>query len=1022
MYRLRLLGPVEVEREGAPVGRFVSRKAVAMLGYLAARGQPVSRIHLADLFWQDKAESRGRGNLSRAFNNLTTLLPGCWRADYHTIHFIPSAAYWLDIRAFEAGAAQDDMAALARAVELYRGDFMRDINLDDCPDFSAWLETERTRWRQRAGHLFHKLIQHHLYHREYEQGVRFASRWLELDPWQEEAHQQMMLLLARSDQRSAALVQYEACRRILAEEVGAEPAAETTALYQRIRAVESTPRPDLPAQPSPLIGREIELGRIVTLLIEPTCRMLTLVGPGGMGKTRLAIEAAQQLAKDKIIFFLHGIFFVPLEAVSSVDLIPVKIAEALHLSFYGAKDPKLHLLAALKDKELLLVLDNFEHLLEGADLLVDILQQAPGVKLLITSRVRLPLRWEWLLEITGLDLPQTVLKAATTPTQPGIEIEKFSAVRLFLQTARRVRLSFALTEANKPFVARICHLVEGMPLGIELAATWVQARSCEVIAQEIERNLDFLAASLRDLPPRHRSIRAVFDYSWGFLSEAERNVFSRLAVFRGGFLLDAAEQVAGATPAILTSLVSKSFLRRDASGRYDMHELLRQYGLEKLQESTEAYETTHDYHCTYYAEFVRQRTPTGGGNQKEMWIEINVEIDNIRAGWRWMVEQGRVEETKKAAEGLMTLYEIRGWFQEGEMVFGQAAMIWTHRVGAPTTLNTDIASQQAQHYVLGQLLNRQGWFCWRLNLHEKACSKLEQALFFLRQAGHDAQREISFALEQLGGIAWNIGDYEQAKSFLLESLAISQSLGDFWLMQTSLQFLGFIAQAAGKHTEAQQLYQKDYEICQQINDQYGRSLALICLGYATYAMGDYTQARIFLKNGLLMATEMEYRFAVGFALHHQGVLAYLTQAYEEAKLSLQESYKIFEETGERRFVALSLTYLGYVNYALEDYQAAWSQLYSALKLAHEAQAKAVILAALTCLAALLTQEDQPERALELLTLVLHHPASEQETKDRAERLYSKLKSQLPLAIANAAEQRGRTEKLEKVVAELLGTI
>lgn len=384
IYRLRLLGSVEVERDGVSVRRdFVSLKARAILGYLAAGGQPVSRSRLADLFWQDKAERQGRANLSVVKTNLSHLLPGCLQADNHTIQFQPTTATWLDTQAFTELTTQADITALAAAVELYRGDFMTDIHLDDCPEFSAWLEAEQMRWRQQVGQALQKLINHHIYRGEYEQGLRYTSRWLALDSCQEEAHQHRMLLLARIGQRSAALAQYETCCRILTEEVGVEPAAETTALYQRIRAAESSPRHNLLAQPHPFVGREAEVAKIMALMADPACRLLTLVGPGGIGKTRLAIQAAQQIALDKVILFLNGVYFVPLDAVSSVDLLAVKIADSLKLSLYGAIDPKIQLLTYLKDKEVLLVLDNFEHLVAGVDLLVEILQQASTVKLLI---------------------------------------------------------------------------------------------------------------------------------------------------------------------------------------------------------------------------------------------------------------------------------------------------------------------------------------------------------------------------------------------------------------------------------------------------------------------------------------------------------------------------------------------------------------------------------------------------------------------------------------------------------------
>jgi len=356
--RLRFLGSVQIERNGKPVRGFRSRKALALLGYLAAQEQPVSREHLADLFWEDQPGNRARANLSWVMNRLAPALPGCLQADRHTVQFCRTDACWVDIDVFKTLETRGDAVALADAVELYRGEFLEGLYLQGCAEFEIWLVGERERWRERVTRALEKLVTHHNQRGEREQGLRLARRLLALEPWREETHRQVMQLLAHSGQRSAALTQYETCRRVLVEELRVEPMPETIALYERIRAT-ATPRHNLPSQPTPFVGQKDTLAEMVARLNNPDCRLLTVTGPGGIGKTRLALQAAAAVVET----FLEGVYFVPLVGVSSAALIVPAMADALGFSFSGAQDPRLQLLNYLRRKEMLLILDSFEHLL-----------------------------------------------------------------------------------------------------------------------------------------------------------------------------------------------------------------------------------------------------------------------------------------------------------------------------------------------------------------------------------------------------------------------------------------------------------------------------------------------------------------------------------------------------------------------------------------------------------------------------------------------------------------------------------
>ncbi|MBC7809827.1 MAG: AAA family ATPase, partial [Burkholderiales bacterium] len=428
---------------------------------------------------------------------------------------------------------------------------------------------------------------------------------------------------------------------------------------------------NLPSQTMPFIGRGDEITAIAQRLTDHTCGLLTLVGPGGIGKTRLALEVANTIAETPIV--VDGVHFVDLQPISSGDLLVVAMAHAVGVLLSGSEDPRSQLLSYLNGRKTLLLLDNFEQLLGNVDLLADILKIAPDIKLLVTSREALNIQEEWVWQVGGLQVPDH---------QHGQSIESYSAVQLFVERAHRTRKDFALTGQELP-ITRTCQLVEGMPLALELAASWTKALSCTEIADEIQRSLDFLTTNTRNMPERHRSMQAVFDHSWRLLTQAERESFPRLSVFRGGFRREAAKQVAGASLAILAGLVDKSFLRLSASGRYEVHELMRQYGDEHLNAVTDAKEDAQHCHCVYYASFLHQRQVTLRGPQQAFALdEIEDELDNVRLSWQWAVEHGMADAIHQSMHSFYVFCHIRAQAAEGERLFDLAFKRFEHEDSA----------------------------------------------------------------------------------------------------------------------------------------------------------------------------------------------------------------------------------------------------------------------------------------------------------------------------------------------------
>lgn len=926
-YRLRLLGPVEVERDGVVVRHFVSRKAVAMLGYLAVRNQPVSRIHLADLFWQDKTENRGRGNLSRVVSNFSDLLPGCLQADYHAVQFQPTATYWLDVRAFEDLIAKNDITALTAAMELYRGSFMADISLDDCPEFETWLVTEREQWQQRIAQILQEVTDYYTHRGEYKQGLHFASRLINIEPWNEEAHQRMMRLLSRTGQYTAALTQYETCRRVLAEELDIEPLPETVALYERIRAARNRPnRHNLPAQPNPCVGRTIELAQIHQALASPATRLLTIIGPGGIGKTRLALEAAAA----QVNVFLDGVVFIPLAGLDEIKSLVLAIAAGLNFSFSDREDPKTQLLKYLRQKEILLVLDSLEHLLDEVNFLVSTLEMAPEVKLLVTSRQRLNLYWEFTLPLEGLDYP----------ARGAIEqLETYGAVQMFLQSSRRIQPGFSLSNANRADVAAICQLVEGMPLAIDLAATWVRVLSCTNIADEIADGLDILATSQPDIPVRHRSLRAVFEHAWCLLTPPEQQVFSKLSVFRGPFQRKAAREVADASLPILTSLVDKSLLRFMSSGYYEIHELLREYAAERLAATVLTHLATQEKHCTYYTKFLQyQEVDFNGKNEQKTAAKIEAEIDNIHAAWYWAVSQAKLDEIDRSVNPLSYYYLIRGSYQKGETILGMAidrlqvllSKMDNSERGALIVF-CKLLVKQAQLLNMQRLPDRvipivqeiidlahdnlvvdleaegflqRGWALFQQGNYKVAEVQLERALV-LAQTAQLGQVE-SNSVFRLGYIFVQVGDYAKANTHFEQALRLAEKLDDRRLQIQILRGLGVVSWTLGNFVKATAYFEQTLRFSREIGDRWVEANVLVNLGSACSDQGDYTEGKIYLEQALSICREMGEQQLEGRVLNELGLTYRYLGNYVQAKAYFEQALLIHRSLNNRYSMAVTL--------------------------------------------------------------------------------------------------------------------
>ncbi len=954
---ISLLGPFRVTLDGKPVTQFEADTARALLAYLVVHaGTTQRRETLTGLLWPEQPEPVALGNLRQALKRLRSAIgdrdadPPFLHVTRKTIQFNPTSDYWLDVAAFSDAIAASQghrhrrpeacrscMRRLAEAVEVYRGDFLAGFSLPSAP-FEEWLVVQRERLHRQALEALGHLAAYHERRGEWEQVGGYTRRQVELEPWRESAHRGLMRALALSGERTAALAQYEVCRRTLAEELGVEPEEETTALYQQIRdgaeldALSFIPPRNLPTFLTPFVGREAVLAEIEERLGDPDCRLLTLVGPGGSGKTRLAVEAgAAQVAA-----FEHGVFFVRLAPLGSVEAIVPTVAQALGFSFYtgegGARqvEPRRQLLDYVRQKSLLLIMDNFEHLLDGVDLVTDVLKTAPDVSILATSRARLNVQGEQLFPVAGMDFPdEEILEEAT----------QYSAVKLFLTSARRAQPGFELTADNLMDVIRICHLVQGMPLGILLAAAWIQMLSPAEITAQIGQSLDFLETDLRDVPERQRSMRAVFDHSWCTLTEREREVFQDLSVFRGGFTREAAQEVSGASLRELMVLVHKSLLHRTPTGRYELHELLRQYATEKLDQSLAASEMVHDRHSTYYAAALQAwGADLKGPRQQTALVEMETDSENVRSAWNWAVERGQVEWLDQAIDGLCRLYGWPGYNEEGEAACRMAASKL-----ASEKLTATVSGDGLR--VWAKILAWQGFFNQRLGWTELASQLLRQSLALLEElesadqepvlnSSQDTRPERAFVLRQMGHIVFD-SDREGAKRLYRQSLALYQTLGDRWGTARVLGDLGWIALRSGVYDEAKQLHEESLAIGQSLGDQGGILRSLGALIVIALYQGRLEESERLARESLAISQETGNRVGIAYRLGGLGEVLLWLGKFAEAHSRIEESVAIFNDLGFRSGLVGSNLELGFTKMHLGRYGQARAQGQMGLTLARE---------------------------------------------------------------------------------------
>lgn len=987
------LGGLEIRQDGQPLGGLASRKAEALLVYLAMEDKPHAREVLADLLWDDRTTAQALGNLRVLLNSLRKHLgpeleisrqsvrlhrgPG-WRLDALDVE-----SHLLRGQARDAGLpllSESAVEALEQAVAAYQGDFLQGVYLRESSRFEEWASLTRERLRLAAMTALENLIDFHKRCGVYPRAIRAVQHLLRFDPLREETHRQLMELLARNGQRQAALAQYAVCRDMLARELGVPPAPETELLYRKLNRAGSAYTASLPAYSTPFIGREADLKRITDCLRRPDCRWVTLYGPGGSGKTRLAAQSAAQLSGE----FFDGVLFVHL--TEPAEPLGLTLLEALSQPPAVRAEPLSQLAATLKERELLLVLDNLTA--QGSDLalLPALLRAAPGVKLLLTMRLPTRLQDEWPLEVTGMDIP-------AKPDETAVNAD---AIQLFCQAAQRVQPGFQLDAQTLPQIVRICRLVMGAPLGIELAAGWLRLLSPAQVADAIQDDLSVLSSASPDLPERHRSFRALLDHTWALLTPREQDVFYQLAVFEGGFTLAAARQVAAAGLDELAGLVEKSLITRDATGRYAIHSLLRQHTLQRpAPHFLRGADPHHEFAAYYLAQAARSEPDLRGPRQQQALDALIAEQDNLRAAWQWAAAHRQFAMLAASLEALVAFYDARGHFHEASLLLEPLNDLepgdFAGWVYAARGFFADRLAQygQAQSFnqhsleLFEQTGNLRGQARALANLGmnaiyrgklDDAAQVLQRALELTRQCGDEPGRGRSLSL--LGVVHKQKGEYDPARRAQEEALLIFRTLDDPQRVAATANNLGSVLRAQGRLSAAQACYEENLSIRRALGDPRGTALALVNLANLLAQMGQAEAARQHYTESLTISEDLGDLWGRALCLHNLGDLARQQADYAQAARHYTDSLVLRRRVDDQTGMAYSLAGLGYAWAAQGDDARAMEYFQEAAQAALAKRLLPLMLDVLCGAAHLHAQAGSPARAQRLAAFLLSQPALE----------------------------------------------
>lgn len=913
---LQLLGTPKLVTEDT-VMDIPPKQALLLGSYLAYKEDWASRDELVHLFWPDESEKTARHNLSQLLYHCKKQI---WMQGLETER---QRVRWLvdtDVKRFQQALGGGGWSA---ATKHYEGSLLEGVATNYALNFESWLLSEReslkNAWREAALNQAKELE----FASSYTEASQLLRSVLTQDPLAEDVLQAYMRCAFKDNQREQALKSFDVFAKHLAQELDMEPLTSTQALAAEIRSSQVAKQaPQIkvaseaklyafPSEATPFIGRDIERAELADFFERSKTRLLSLLGAGGMGKSRLAT----QLSKEQAWRFKEGAVFLALAPLTDASLIATTLLQALGLSVPAEQSSEQALLDYLTDKQILLVFDNVEHLPDCVELIVELLEHCPTIFILTTSREALDLRNEQIYDISGLSYPSS----------PVDNAEAYDAVNLFLRAARRAHTKFVF-ETNKEAVLKLCQFLQGSPLGLELAAAWVRLLSCNEILEELEKNLDLLKANHQDAPERHESMRAVLEYSWALLSDAEQLALQNLAVFKGGFTKNAAQEVSAVAVRTLLALVNKSLLQRSTTGRFERHSVVQYFCFEKLELDPTRLAATQKQHSQFFLVFAEEaETSLRGQGQLEVLVRLDEELSNLRTALSWSLEQQDIKLAFALAAALGRYWELRGYYSEGRE--------WLEKVFELSKVMAIQPSAELQAKALnaaGNLARVQGD-----NLNAKR--QLEESLALYRNLKQS--RSVAQVLSNLGLVLRSQGDYATARDLLNESLALQRKHKNERGVAQALNNLAIVAFWFGDYSEAQSLLEESLEIARNLDDKFGIANILNNLGNALRGQGAYLKAQAYQEESLALFRALKGQHGISQTLNNLALVAVELAEFNKAYDYLAESLELKREAKEERGVAQVLTNLGMVALHSEATQDAETYLNEALALHHSFEDK-----------------------------------------------------------------------------------
>lgn len=946
---LQLLGSTSILLDDKPIKQLSTRAAEALVIYILHQPHPVPREQLADMFFQASEPKQAAANLRAMLSQIKKKLDPFIEITRYTVARREGSGFSADSLWFSeqltVNSEQLRELALRSALENYHGDFLAGFYLRDAPEFEQWALIERERLRLLAIEGLQRLLRMQEESGDFRGALVSAEKLLAIEPLLESVHRKKMQMLTRTGQRAIALRHFMVAKQIFADELSVDLSVATVDLRDRIQALPDQTPHTLPALRGEFVGRETEIKTLLNLLSQPEQRLITLLGMGGIGKTRLCQEVGRRLLSSGL--FLDGLYFVELAGVHAAENLPIQLAALLNIQLRGKSTPSEQLIHAIRERELLLLLDNFEQLVgrKSADFLAKLLRDAPHVKLIVTSRERLNLYEETVFNVEGLPVPATATSGKPT-----------ASVELFLRHAQRQRVMRGFDAVELADIATICQQVDGVPLALELAAGLINRYRPHEIAQQIQASFDLLATQYHNMPDRQRSVRAVFDYSWALLTDGEQRTLATLALFVGQFERAAILAIAETTDGQLAALVDKSLLQQHEDERYSLHPLVVQFSAEKLIDPN----AKMCHFATYYADLI------AGLDLTEHWPTfkariptIRFAIENVQKAWHWLLKQAidakkrdLIPTIDRMRRPLRSYFLATSEIYAGHLLFNHAHTQlrdagWATGTEAQQMLLAKVAIHDVD---LGRIM---GDYPRAIEVAEPHIPRLEQveafadlqsAYLMLREAynyvGRSADanaiapkyERVVYQMERdelVGSLylekahaARDAGQHSHALELYENAIKLLKPLENPRYLAVAYDYMGAIHYVQGENALAITYQEQALAHAQAGNLAYTEAVILLNLPLSYDLAGDFDKGVAALRRGRQMMEQMNQQSKLVVADRTHGELLMRHERWGEAATHYRAALKRAVQLDVRRVVARVMAHLPLLFCRLGAYQEA----------------------------------------------------------------------------------------------------